>query len=891
MQIKNVLLLKLLIILVLPCTLYSQTINYPTPYTITTISGQVGYGYSDGIANIARYNQPQGIVCDKSGNIYVADCYNYTIRQISTSGIVKTVAGQSGNIGTNDGTGSYATFGVIGGITIDNSGNLYITDLTFNTVRKISADTWTVTTIIPTSYGLVEPASIAIDSMNNIYVADTGNYVIRKITPQKNISIVAGHLGDRTGSSGSLGYVAGIAIDSKDNIYLLDTQLNQLFRISTGSTMIAIGGYFGSAGFLDGPLTTQQSQFNHPLAIACDNNSNLYIIDGSAGTLLRKISADGIVSTLAGSNLVGGKDGTGGTASFSNASGLTTDSSGNIYISNTGTSTIRKASLLSSTTPPVILINPYDTIANLGYTTTLTVNAAGAGSLRYQWYFNNIRINDGNNITGANTSTLVISNISSEQIGPYTVSITNNIGSTLSNTVYIQLPISFTTQPKSQQVLEGSAVTFAANTNDLSASYQWMKDGQNIVGAISKTFSIFNAKYSNAGVYTVKANNRVSSSTSIGAVLSILNPIIINQPKSQAVNIGNPLTFTVSANGPNLSYQWFFNDFAIPNTNSSTYTISNVQQNNVGLYKVNITNQYGSITSEGATIQLIQYNARLTNLSVMSLDGPGAQLLTVGFVTGGIGTTGSQNLLIRACGPASGEAPFYVANALTDPTLSVFNSSTSVLASNDNWGTPASNANAVTTADAATGAFALTSTTSLDAALVASLTPGSYTVQVAGKNGATGNVIAEVYDNTTTSTYTNATPRLVNLSCLEQVSAGGVLSAGFVIGGFTEERVLIRASGPTLTEAPFKIPGMMQDPQLTVFSSSSAVLGTNTGWGGNVAITAANLATGAFEFIDGTSNDSAVVLTLQPGAYSVQVKSKSNSMGKTLIEIYEIPNK
>ena len=351
---------------------------------------------------------------------------------------------------------------------------------------------------------------------------------------------------------------------------------------------------------------------------------------------------------------------------------------------------------------------------------------------------------------------------------------------------------------------------------------------------------------------------------------------------------GSAVLLSVGATGSSMSYQWYYNSVAIFGATSSTYIISSVQISNTGNYTVKVSNTAGSLFSNAVALNVLNDPGRLTNLSVLSLDGPGAQLLTVGFVTGGSGTTGSQNLLIRGIGPTIGLAPFNVANVLADPAITVFNSSTSIVATNDNWGSSVSNATAVMTADAATGAFALTSTTSLDAALCTNLNAGGYTVQVAGKNGATGNVIAEVYDNTPVNSYTITTPRLVNLSCLEQVSSGGILSTGFVIGGTTSEQVLIRASGPTLGAAPFNLPGTIPDPKLTLFSGST-VLATNTGWGGSAAITAANNATGAFQFNSLNSKDSAVLLTLQPGAYTIQASSASGTAGLTLIEVYEVP--
>ncbi len=257
-------------------------------------------------------------------------------------------------------------------------------------------------------------------------------------------------------------------------------------------------------------------------------------------------------------------------------------------------------------------------------------------------------------------------------------------------------------------------------------------------------------------------------------------------------------------------------------------------------------------------------------------------MLTLGFVNGGAGTTGTEPLLIRASGPAL--TAFGLNNVLADPTLKVLQGS-NVVASNDNWGSTAANINAVNVADAATGAFALTPTTSLDAAVVQALpsVSGGYTVQVLGNGTGVGNALAEVYDNT--ANYTVTSPRLINLSCLQQVPVKGLLSAGFAISGATAKTVLIRASGPTL--ASFGVLGTMTDPQLNVFSGTT-VIASNAGWGGDVSITAANSATGAFQFASASSKDSAVVMTLAPGSYTVQATSVSETAGVTMIEVYEV---
>lgn len=279
---------------------------------------------------------------------------------------------------------------------------------------------------------------------------------------------------------------------------------------------------------------------------------------------------------------------------------------------------------------------------------------------------------------------------------------------------------------------------------------------------------------------------------------------------------------------------------------------------------------------------------RLTNLSVLSPTGPGSQLLTVGFVIGGSSTTGTQSLLLRAGGPSL--TSFNVASPLPDPTLTLLRGQT-IVGSNDDWGSTTSNAASVTSALVISGAFPFAAASSKDAASVETLSRevGSYTMQIASKGGATGTVLAEVYDLTSAAAFSPSGPRLINVSCRQEVPANGVLTAGFVIGGTTPLQILIRVSGPSLAGAPFNVPGTLADPKLTVFNDQRVAIASNAGWEGNAAITAANAATGAFSFSGPTSKDSAVVLTLSPGLYSVQASSVSAKAGVVLIEAYEVP--
>jgi len=447
-----------------------------------------------------------------------------------------------------------------------------------------------------------------------------------------------------------------------------------------------------------------------------------------------------------------------------------------------------------------------------------------------------------------------------------------------------------TSQPTTVSVKSGSSATLSVTaTGTGTIQYQWQKNGINIANAYSSSYTIPAAQLSDGGIYSVLVGNAGGTTVSNYVPLSVTatgTPTITTNPSSLTITSGSTVVFKAAASSTTTAtYQWYLNGVAITGATSSTLLIPGATSANVGTYNCTITNSAGSVTTTSAQLTLLTTTnpGRLVNLSVLTMDGPGSQMLTLGFVNGGAGTTGSEPLLIRASGPAL--TAFNVPTVLADPALTLFQGS-NVVVTNDNWGSSASNITAVNAAEAATGAFQLTPTTSLDAAVVQSLASvqGGYTVQVQGNNNGVGNAMAEVYDNTTN--YTATSPRLVNLSCRQLVPANGTLTAGFVISGTTSKTVLIRASGPTL--ASYNVPGTMTDPQISVFSGAT-VIASNAGWAGDTAVATAAANVGAFPYASNTSKDSAVLMTLAPGSYTVQATSVSGTAGVTLIEVYEVP--
>jgi kumamolisin len=364
-------------------------------------------------------------------------------------------------------------------------------------------------------------------------------------------------------------------------------------------------------------------------------------------------------------------------------------------------------------------------------------------------------------------------------------------------------------------------------------------------------------------------------------------PLFLSQSGSQTVATGSTAVFGVTAVGSSsLAYQWYLNGAAIAGATNSLYVVQATAAA-AGAYMCSVRNAYGSVSSNPANLTAIATTdpGRLFNLSTLAVAGSGSQTLTVGFYTGGAGTAGSQTLLVQALGPALNTLG--VSGAMPDPQLNIFDSNQDIIGSNAGWGSPLSNQLAVTAADAATYATALSNPASKDSATVVSLAPGGYTVQVSSASGVAGSTLAAFYDDTPSGAYTAASPRLINISCRLQVASNSSLTAGFWVGGSTSKTVLIRADGPALLAQG--VTGVMPDPQLTVYNASQSTIAFNAGWGGSSVISSIANSVYAQPFTDPNSKDSAVVLTLPPGGYTAQVSSASKTAGDVLIEVFEVP--
>ena len=214
-----------------------------------TLAGTVGSaGSTDGTGSAARFNTPYGVAVDTAGNVFVADTYNHIIRKITSSGVVTTLAGLAGNSGSTDGTGSAARFLFPQGVSVDSAGNVFVGDTNNYTVRKITSSG-----VVTTLAGLAgnagstdgtgsaarfdRPFGVAADTEGNVFVGDIFNYTIRKITSAGVVTTLAGLAGNfgstnGTGSAARFNRPYGVAVDTAGNVFVADTN-NDTIRSST----------------------------------------------------------------------------------------------------------------------------------------------------------------------------------------------------------------------------------------------------------------------------------------------------------------------------------------------------------------------------------------------------------------------------------------------------------------------------------------------------------------------------------------------------------------------------------------------------------------------------------------------------------------------------------
>jgi hypothetical protein len=523
---------------------------------VTTLAGTAGsFGSVDGTNIAARFNNPTGIAVDASGNVYVADSGNSTIRKITSDGLVTTLAGAAESSGSEDGTGGAARFSYPNGIAVDASGNVYVADSSNSTIRMITSD-GVVSTIggrpgfkggvdgLSTEAAFNGPYGIAATSLGELYVSDTGNNRI-----SKGIMIFIPLMGGPTASS----------------------------ITTTGATL---GGHVNDDG---GASITERGVIYS--ATARNNNP---LLDGTAVTKLTSTGTTGMFTVP----VTGLLPNTG--YSFK---AYAINSQGTSYTSVAVFTTPPSNAPRANITPESLTIDP-------GGLATFTANvASGIAPYTYQWRKDLVKIG------GANKPSYTLASAKQSHEGSYDCVVTNTYGSFTTSAALLTVtdPVVIVASPLSRSANLDEEVLFSVKVTGTGPfQYQWRKNGVALPGKTGPSLS-FITDANSGGLYDVVVSNLLGSVTSSRAPLTLLAaPVILTQPSNQNAGFGSTVFFSVTANGANLTYQWRRNGVDLSKQTGAVLVLSNVQKANEGVYDVLVKNASGAVLSDPATLSLPQ---------------------------------------------------------------------------------------------------------------------------------------------------------------------------------------------------------------------------------------------------------------------------------------------
>ncbi|HEY3915250.1 MAG TPA: immunoglobulin domain-containing protein [Verrucomicrobiae bacterium] len=535
------------------------------------------FGFKDGAGSDALFDYPGALTSDTNGNIFVADSYNNSIREIVPSGLtdcaVTTLAGDSDHQDFADGEGTNAYFDNPFGLCIDTNGTIYVTDTYNYAIRqmKFNGSNWDVTTIAGnpgvqgttngagTNALFAAPVGVTVGLGGNLFVADSDagsvhDDALRQVAPEGEVTTLTGSeliSGGEFAGEGTYGLSSpeGLVADDAGNLYVADNGNNQIFKVSTNTatTNWTAVNYAGAqsdyGGTNDG--SEYNAQFNQPYDVAGDGHGIYYVADTGNNTI-RKIATDQSVSTIGGlAGFSGSSDGVGTNALFNIPLGVCVDPNGILYVADSQNNTIRK-----QLPDLLIAVQPQDQSVHVNSNITFNVTAASTSDLTYQWLKNS------NTITGANESSYTLSGAQTSDAASYSVAVSNATTGIFSSAakLTVQIPPIIVTNPVAHMVTNGAKVTLtvsAIGTGPL--TYQWLLDGVPIPGQTKTNLVITGVSTNNIGEYSVAINSAVSDITSTNVPLTLV--LSTNAPQIQSItHSASSITFTFTS-AANESFQ------------------------------------------------------------------------------------------------------------------------------------------------------------------------------------------------------------------------------------------------------------------------------------------------------------------------------------------------
>jgi len=334
----------------------NDTIRGVRDNVVRTVAGLAGRVLTaDGVGANARFDAPYATAVDATGVVYVADASAHVIRRIGTDGAVTTFAGLPGAFGIDDGTGDGARFYAPTGVAVDPSGNLYVADRMNSTVRKVTPGR-IVTTLAGSGRSrgsadgtgsaarFSQPFGVAVDGAGTVYVTDSQAGTIRRITSGGVVTTLAGQAGavgstDGTGTAARFTVPYGIAVDSTGTLFVVDHGNHTIRRVTSSGVVTTLAGTAGSPGSSDG--SGASARLNYPTGIAVGRDGIVYVAD-TDNQMIRALTPSGEVTSIGGSpNRVGSTDGVGSTARLFNPKGIAVSSDGRLYVADVGNRAVR----------------------------------------------------------------------------------------------------------------------------------------------------------------------------------------------------------------------------------------------------------------------------------------------------------------------------------------------------------------------------------------------------------------------------------------------------------------------------------------------------------------------------------------------------------------------
>lgn len=754
---------------------------------ITDFTGGDQGGVQDGTGSSARFSWIQSLATDSAGSIYAADVDARTIRKVSSTGVVTTLAGHPGSQGWQDGVGATAFFANPTAVAVDSQGKVYVQD--YGAVRVVTpagvVTTWKTPPLVP---GLLSSpvGGIAVDKAGNLYLANYAEAVICKITPEGTPSVFAGQaawsgFNDSPRETARFGYVAGMCRAPDRSILVADYENSLVRKVDREGNVSTYAGKIGSGASKDGPIS--QATFHHPIAVASDTFGNVYVADDD-GAVIRKISVAGDVTTFAGRREIDPnnhgidspfyQDGQGQEARFSDVVGMTIDGANNLYVTDRGNCCIRKVSttgMVSTyagrplgwgyadgpavdalfTLPSGIDSDPDGTLyvadgANvIRKITPQGMVSTIAGIPRKQGFANGSAVQallDGPvAVASDHHGNIFFTDASStiRKIGvDGSVSTVGGKPSRLGNDDGVGSDATF--RGSGGLFLDSDGVLYIGERTSIRKGTP-VEAGGRLVNISTRSYVGQGGDVMIAGFVitgdrakTVLIRASGPSLRQFGITSTLNDPVLTLYEGSTAKATNDNWGDVPSEKSVIASAIRTVSAFAWDEGSADAAMVVTLSPGGYTAIVSGKSNSTGVALIEVFETDVTQSNSRLVNLSTRSSVRLGENVQIAGFVVSG---NGPQRVVIRASGPALEK--YGVPGYLDDPVLELHDA-TNQLAISDDWA-PALRAD-FQTIGADNWAVG-----SKDAAIVRTLEPGGYTAIVRGKNGSTGVALIEIFES------------------------------------------------------------------------------------------------------------------------------------------------